>query len=129
MKFTIIKKKASSYKELEHKTIEFDNINTLYDLLYSFTEYELNKQVVHSYYSQTKINNDANYGKVIFEKYNDKKEILDNAIQTTIQDFNDGLYRVFINKKECTNLNEPLDLQHENEVVFIKLVMLAGRLW
>lgn len=129
MKFKIIKKKASSFKELGHEIIELNNISTLYDLLYAFTNYELNKQESHTVYNQTKINNDAKYGKVTFEKYNEQKDDFGKAMQTTIQDFKDGLYRVFINGNEYLNLNEKLDLLDENEVVFIKLVMLAGRLW
>ena len=46
-----------------------------------------------------------------------------------LQDFHDGLIRVFINQREYCDLEEEITLLEENEVVLIQLVMMAGRLW
>ena len=54
---------------------------------------------------------------------------MDKALEVMVQDFLDGLFRVFINGEEYKALDEKLKLQGENEVVFIRFVMMAGRLW
>lgn len=129
MLFNVIKKKVSSYKELSHESIQFNKINTLYDLLYAFTDYEFHKKETIQPYNKEEIKNRSIFGKITFHKYNEDKEDFNKVINTMIQDFKDGIYRVYINGEECTNLDTPLSLKEENEVVFIKLVMLAGRLW
>lgn len=130
MKFNIVKKKASSLRELGHETIELKEIQTLNDLLYSISYYEYKKQcnVQLKPYKKEEIQALSNLGKITFENYNEQGNF-NQAINTMIQDFKDGLFRVYLNENECTDLNERLTLKEENDVVFIKLVMLAGRLW
>ena len=130
MKFNIIKKKASSLRELGHETIELNEIQTLNDLLYSISYYEFKKQcnVQLKPYKKEEIQILSNLGKITFENYHEQGDF-NQALNTMIQDFKDGLFRVYLNENECTDLDERLSLNEENEVVFIKLVMLAGRLW
>ena len=45
------------------------------------------------------------------------------------QDFEDGLYRVYIDGEEYTELSGPVSLEENAQVVFLRLVMLSGRLW
>lgn len=69
-------------------------------------------------------------GKIVFNiSYNPNKYQVDKALEVMVQDFLDGLFRVFINGEEYKALDEKLKLQGENEVVFIRFVMMAGRLW
>ena len=56
----------------------------------------------------------------------DEKPVYDILLE---QDFSDGLFRVFFNGEEYTNLTDVLDVQEENELVIIRLIMMAGRLW
>lgn len=130
MKFNIIKKKASSLRELDHETIELNDIQTLYDLLYSISYYEYQKQCNNQLkpYKQEEIQALSNIGKITFENYHEQGDF-NQAFNTMIQDFKDGLFRVYLNGEECNNLDESLLFNDENEVVLIKLVMLAGRLW
>lgn len=129
MKFNIIKKKASSLRELGHETIQLENIHTLYDIIFAFTNYELNKKQNLQPYQEEEVMQKAKLGKIQFASYNENKDSIEKAMNTAIQDFKDGIYRVYINGEECTNLDSPLSLNEENDIVFIKLVMLAGRLW
>ena len=119
MKIKIIKKKASSLKELSHEDIELEQIETLKDLLVQITIYEFYKQHTskQELLTQDEINEQAQLGKIT------------KIIEVMLQDYHDGLFRVFLNKEECGDLDEKLVFEEENEVVIIKLVMMAGRLW
>lgn len=64
------------------------------------------------------------------KKYPDKNTgTLEHAVQVMIQDFEDGLFRVYLNGTECTDLKEHLGVKDEDEIVFIRFIMLAGRMW
>lgn len=132
MRITIIKKKASSLKELGKESIEINDVKTLRDLLIQVTQFEYIKQHHSKMHILTKqeIHDLSQLGKISFgELYNSDKEQFDRAIQVMLQDYKDGLFRVFLNQKECLDLDEELSLEQDNEIVFIRLVMMAGRLW
>lgn len=132
MKIKLIKKKASSMKELSHEEIELDNIKTLKDLLIQMTIQEFYKQHTskQKVLTQNDINEQAHLGKVTMGNlYNEEKEEITKAIDVMIQDYQDGLFRVYFNQKECLDLDEKLVFLDNNEVVIIKLMMMAGRLW
>ena len=59
----------------------------------------------------------------------ERKYTKEQAWDILEQDFSDGLFRVFFNGEEYTNLTDVLDVQEENELVIIRLIMMAGRLW
>lgn len=133
MKINIVRKKVSSLKELSHDVINVENIETFKDLLIQMTIHEFYKQ--HSFYdeqvlSPDEIDQQAMLGKVTLGiLYNHEKEDITKAIDVMLQDYQDGLFKVYFNKKECSDLNEKLVFLQDNEVVMIKLVMMAGRLW
>ena len=43
--------------------------------------------------------------------------------------FNDGLFRIFLNDNELSSLEEKINLQENDELTFIRLTMLSGRIW
>ena len=51
---------------------------------------------------------------------------LGDALETAMQGFSDGLYRVFVGEREMDSLDAPLHLQEEDTVTIIRLVMLTG---
>ena len=53
------------------------------------------------------------------------QKALDNAFLS----FEDGLYRVFLGENELTELDTPLDIKENDELTFIRLTMLTGRIW
>ncbi|MGF9697274.1 hypothetical protein [Paenibacillus sp. MABNR03] len=69
-------------------------------------------------------------GKVGFGTvYNEVMPDLEQAVQTAVTAHEDGLYKVFLNDEEVQDLDEPLELQEDDELVFVRFTMLAGRLW
>ena len=62
-----------------------------------------------------------NYG----EKLPDEKKAVSDAYQA----YEDGLFRVFIGEDEAGELDSTVSISEGSEVTFIRLVMLAGRMW
>lgn len=80
--------------------------------------------------SEAEISDMANVGKIAFGiNYGGKEQDLNKAIDNAIQSFEDGLYRVFLNDNELEKLDEGLDLSENDSLTFIRLTMLAGRMW
>ena len=111
MVIKVKKRKAGSYRDLAFEEYKVGNVNTLGELLEEIVCIELQK---------VKENKDL---------YNTKTYSKEKAIEIMKQDFEDGLFRVFFNGSEYTAYEEKLEKQEENELVFIRLVMMAGRLW
>jgi len=129
MKINVIKRKASSYIDLSKEKIEVQNPKTLLELLENVMFNEID-------YFNTKdkpINNKemmkkTKSGKVYFGVNGtlpSKKE----AREVLIQDFKDGLFRVFLNEEEETDLNKEIHLKEDDTLILIKFIMLSGRLW
>ena len=88
------------------------------------------------------IEDQSSIGKVGFGRiYSDKKADPEKAVETALQGFEDGLFRVVVGDgeaagdgesagvREAAGLDEPLII-HENDVLtFIRLTFLSGRLW
>ena len=51
---------------------------------------------------------------------------MEEALETAIRGFEDGLYRVFIGDREIESLDEPLCLHEGDTITMIRLVMLTG---
>ena len=69
-------------------------------------------------------------GKVGFGRlYSDKKADPEESARTAIQGFEDGLFRVVIGEGEAAELDAPLTINERDELTFIRLTFLAGRLW
>lgn len=69
----------------------------------------------------------AQHGKVDFgDTYNQQTTILEEAVQTAIQAFEDGLFMVLIDGANCKRLNQKIKFRENSEVVFLRLVALAG---
>lgn len=128
MHIQVIQRKAASRKEIGRQLYEIPMVHTLRDLLLTMCEQLYNQQFSHDD-NMLDIHQQADTGKIVFGMYNQQKEPLSKAKQTILQDYEDGLFRVFVRGKEITNLDEELQLKDGDEVVWIKMVMLTGRLW
>ncbi len=107
MNFSVVKKKDSSLRELSREKVEFEEIDTLQDLLKKMCIYKYTKQSnsEKTLLSKNEIQQSAYCGKIDFDvKYNEKKYDIDKAQDVMIQDFKDGLFRVYINGNESTDL-------------------------
>lgn len=105
------KRKAGSYRDLAFEEYNVKRAETLEDLLIEVLKIELKNAGENQ------------------NLYNREVYSLEKAISIMKQDFSDGLFRVFFNQKEYTSYEEKLEWREENELVFIRLVMMAGRLW
>ncbi|MNP65946.1 hypothetical protein D3C76_1615840 [compost metagenome] len=89
-----------------------------------------NSAALLTYLMPEEIQHKGSTGKVGFgEVYNEGIQDLEHAVQTAMMAYEDGLYKVFLNDEELSELDAPLELQEDDELVFIRFTMLAGRLW
>lgn len=51
------------------------------------------------------------------------------AVQTVLDAFTDGLICVFVDGEQKEHLEDTLALKEGSEITFVRLVMLAGRMW
>ncbi|MDR2471008.1 MAG: hypothetical protein LBD09_02725 [Treponema sp.] len=81
------------------------------------------------YLSREELTDGADAGKIGFgDRKNEQPQDEEAAVQNALQCFADGIYRVLINDAEALP-GVPLAPRQGDTVTFIRLVMLAGRLW
>jgi hypothetical protein len=71
-------------------------------------------------------------GKIAFGYiYNEKEQDETKAIETAELAYEDGLVRIFVNGEEVEFKKEgtPIKINEGDEVTFVRLAMLAGRMW
>lgn len=158
MKIQIIRKKAASLRELGHEEMEIEPVSVLRELLTAVARAEFDKQhgaqdkvgrkqngmkegaekrqvsgtaaVWPVFRSDEELRQQGRFGKIGFgETYNDNPGDWEKALATLFQDFEDGLYRVYVDGTEYTELSQQISLSDGAEVVFIRLTMLSGMLW
>ena len=72
----------------------------------------------------------AGIGKIAFGiSYGEKVPHEQEAVDTAITAFQDGLYRIFLDGEELSDLQQSIVLNEDTELTFIRLIMLAGRIW
>lgn len=89
----------------------------------------INKNVIKPF-SEAELEAMSGVGKVAFGELFNKKEVkLAEAISNALKAYEDGLFRIFIDEAEAGALNDSIEISDDSIVTFIKLTMLAGRLW
>ena len=72
----------------------------------------------------------AAQGKISFGTiYGENRADLKKAQADALKAFSDGVVAVFADDRRLEDMEEILDLKHITSLTFIKLVMLAGRMW
>jgi len=94
---------------------------------------DYNKKAVDTplfeYLSADKFENGAKTGKIGFnDRKNGNPQDADKAVENALTSFNDGIFKLFVNDTEI-GCGEPVSLTEGDELTFIRLTMLAGRLW
>ncbi len=80
--------------------------------------------------NEQQITDMAEVGKIAFGiNYGEKEQDLKKAEENALQSFEDGLYRIFIGENELEGLDTPVCIKEGDSLTFIKLTMLAGRMW
>ena len=69
-------------------------------------------------------------GKISFGvHYNDAKIDTEKAIADAMLAYEDGLVRIFIGTQQLGEADSAVDLHEHDEVTFLRLTFLAGRMW
>ncbi len=77
--------------------------------------------------SQEEIEAFSRFGKIAFGVlYGDKEADEDKAIETALQAFEDGLYRIFQDEESLESLDRTLEIKEDSKFMFVKLTMLVG---
>ena len=72
----------------------------------------------------------AETGKIGFGvNYGERRAETEPAVKNALQSFEDGIYRIFLNDRPLERLDEPLHILEEDRLTFVRLTMLAGRMW
>lgn len=72
----------------------------------------------------------AQSGKISFGAvYGEGRADPDKAADTAVQCFEDGIFRVFLGQTQLEALDSPVDLECGAPLTFVRLTMLAGRMW
>lgn len=76
------------------------------------------------------IEDKAQAGKISFGvNYGEKKADIVRAQENAIQCFEDGIYRIFLDEEPLEALDETIQITEDSIFTFVRLTMLAGRMW
>lgn len=82
------------------------------------------------YLTSEQISDKAEVGKIGFDvNYNGKTAKESDAVMNALQSFEDGIFRVFVGETELETLSQTIQLKEKNELTFVRLTFLAGRMW
>lgn len=137
MKIIINVKGLSRKKVIHQEEIELINkVSTTKDLVTELVKINVekfNKKIddkdILSIMTNEYIAEAARSGKIGDEVHGDKKANLEKALDTAYLAFEDGLYCIFINDEQTEKLGDSLNLKDGDILTFIRLTMLAGRMW
>lgn len=135
-----VKQAGRKHALLENKTIAIEDIGAtplLADLLNAVVRQQVeefnakpHEKNLLPFLSKDEISDSAKTGKVGFGSvYNENKADVFKAQETALQAFEDGMFAVFAGEKEIQKLDEPVALNDETVVTFIRLTFLAGSYW
>ena len=87
------------------------------------------KTGVVQYLTNEEMANGETIGKIGFgERKNENNQNPDEAVKNALLCFRDGIFRLFVNDMEFAP-GDALTVKDGDEISFIRLTMLAGRLW
>ncbi|WP_033544017.1 hypothetical protein [Planococcus sp. CAU13] len=136
--FITVKSMSSSKKFLAQRSIILpETVNSLRGLIEELVHQNIRalnelpeSRTVISFLTASELESHLKTGKAGFDHvYGGKKADVERALEEAEQAFSDGLYRVFINDHEVGNYEEPIEFKEQDNLVFLRLTMLAGRMW
>ncbi|WKA52685.1 hypothetical protein QWY22_09055 [Planococcus liqunii] len=136
--FITVKSASSSKKYLNQRPVALpETIATLQELVEELIIQNVKAALasheqgnIISFLTAKDTENQLATGKVGFQYTYGKEETdMEKALQEAESAFRDGLYRVFINDIELMEYKETIKLAENDNLVFMRLTMLAGRLW
>ena len=114
-------------------TEEINSAESLIEIIVRHNVREHNNQPIETrilpYLTSDDITNGETIGKIGFgDRKNEKNQNPGEAVKNALQCFEDGVFRLFVNEDELPP-GDALIIKDGDEVTFIRLTMLAGRLW
>lgn len=136
--YIYVKQLGKRRNVVDKKTIRLDqipgNTATLIAGIVALQVQEYNRRLEQNellrYLTDEEIESKAATGKINFGvNYNGMPADVEKAVCNALQSFEDGIFRVFADGKELESLEEPVLLKEGSELMFVRLTMLAGRMW
>lgn len=136
--FVNVKQIGKRKNKIDKKKYEIsEKITTVKELLTEFVTINVNEfnngfteNDIVPYLTDEKINDLSDAGKISFGvDYNGQKQDLEKAVENALQSYEDGIYRIFVNDNEVGEIDCEINLKENDELTFVRLTMLAGRMW
>ena len=134
-----VKRIGKRRNAIETRPYEIGKVRDVGELITAFVTAEVARfneratagETALRYLTSEEIADAATVGKVGFgADYSGKVQDLAAAIANAHQCFTDGIYRIFVNGAELEGpLDTPVMLNENDEITFVRLTMLAGRMW
>ncbi len=134
-----VKRIGKRRNAIETRPYEIGAVHDIGELIDAFVTAEVTRfnaraeggETVLRYLTSEEIADAAMVGKIGFDAdYNGQVQDLTAAIENARQSFEDSIYRIFINGDEVGGaLDTPVTLRENDEITFVRLTMLAGRMW
>lgn len=133
-----IKSASGKKSRIAERTMFFDeSVSTVRELILSAVQtcvYEYSQRLESSelleVLSPERIGDQAQLGKVSFGvNYGGKPAELQRAAEHALEAFEDGTVVIFAGDRQLTNLEEKVNMSQVESLTFVKLTMLAGRMW
>lgn len=134
-----VKRIGKRRNAIETRPYEIGKVRDVGELITAFVTAEVARfneratagETALRYLTSEEIADAATVGKVGFgADYSGKVQDLAAAIANAHQCFTDGIYRIFVNGAELEGpLDTPVTLHENDEITFVRLTMLAGRMW
>ncbi len=88
------------------------------------------KRQLLTWLTREEIEDRAQAGKVAFGiNYGGREANLAKAQANALQSFEDGIYRIFLDDRPLEELEERIQITEDSVFTFVRLTMLAGRMW
>lgn len=134
-----VKRIGKRRNAIETRPYEIGAVRSIGGLIAAFVTAEVTRfnqraaagETALAYLTSEEIADAATVGKVGFgADYNGKVQDTTAAIANAHECFIDGIYRIFVNGAEVEGpLDTPVTLHENDEITFVRLTMLAGRMW
>lgn len=80
--------------------------------------------------SEEDIGDMSEIGKIAFGiNYGGRRADEEKALDTALQAYEDGIFRIFLGEHELNDLTESISINEGDSLTFVRLTMLSGRMW
>ncbi len=140
MQLKVVIKQLGKKRPIGTETIEIDDFKKtpmLSDLITNVVKQQVQefnekreKSTILPFISKENIDTQTQVGKVGFGAiYNTDKADEREAVENALLAFKDGLFCVFIDEEEISELTQEITITEQSTLAFVRLTFLAGSIW